>query len=215
MSSQLKISLLSLNVRGLRNQVKRRSIFSFLKDQKCDIFLLQETFSELKDELIWKSEWGGAIFFSHGSTHSKGVAILINPLRTLNIEATGKDLDGRIVSVDLIYSSDRISICNVYAPNDCQQQQKFLLNLNRYLISNTEISNLIVGGDWNVTLQAMDKKGGVPWRPTLYRDKLAVIMGDIGLIDVFRKLNPNERSFSYEENNVEIELRSSKIVWRL
>jgi len=86
------------------------------------------------------------------------VAILINPLRTLNIEATAKDLDGRIVSVDLIYSSGRISICDVYAPNDCQQQKKFLLNLNRYLISNTEISILIVGGDWNVTLQAMDKK---------------------------------------------------------
>ena len=86
-------------------------------------------------------------FFPTGSTHSKGVSILINPLRTLNVKATGKDPDGRIVSVDLIYSSGRISICNVYAPNDCHLQQKFLLNLNRYLVSNTEISNLIVGGD--------------------------------------------------------------------
>lgn len=100
------------------------------------------------------------------------VSILIDPLRTLNVEATGKDADGRIASVHLIYSSGRISICNVYAPNDSQQQQKFLLNLNRYLVSNTEISSLIVGGDWNVTLQAMDKKGGLPWRPTLYLDKL-------------------------------------------
>ena len=146
-------------------------------------------------------------FFSHGSTHSKGVSILINPLRTLNVKATGKDPDGRIVSVDLIYSSGRISICNVYPPNDCQQQQKFLLNLNRYLVSNTEISNLIVGGDWNVTLQAMDKKGGVPWRPTLYRDKLVSIMDDIGLIDVFRKLNPNERSFSYEFKSLKVSSR--------
>jgi len=135
------------------------------------------------------------------------VAILINPLRTLNVETTGKDLDGRIVSVDLIYSSGRISICNVHAPNDCQQQQKFLLNLNRYLISNTEISNLIVGGDWNVTQQAMDKKGGVPWRSSLYRDKLAVIMGDIGLIDVFRKLKPNERSFLYESKSLKVRSR--------
>ena len=55
-----------------------------------------------------------------------------------------------------------------------------------------------MGGDWNVALQAMDKKGGLPWRPTLYRDKLVSIMDDIGLIDVFRELNSNERSFSYE-----------------
>ena len=76
MTLQMKISPLSLNVRGLRNQVKRRSNFIFLKDQNCDIFFLQETFLEPKDESIWKSEWGGAMFFSHWSTHSKGLSIL-------------------------------------------------------------------------------------------------------------------------------------------
>ena len=55
-------------------------------------------------------------------------------------------------------------------------------------MSHIEISNLIVGGDWNVTLQAIDKKGGTPWWPTLYRNKLVSIMDDIGLIDVFRQL---------------------------
>ena len=115
-------------------------------------------------------------FFPHGSTHSKGVSILINPLRTLNVKATGKDPDRSIVPVDLIYSSSRISICNVYVPNDCQQQQKLLLNLNRYLVSNTEIL---------LSLQAMDKKGGVPWRPTLHCDKLVSIMDHISLIDIF------------------------------
>ena len=52
-------------------------------------------------------------------------------------------------------------------------------------MSHTEINNLIVGGDWNVTFQAIDKKGGIPWRPTSCRDNLMVIMDDIGLIDVF------------------------------
>jgi len=78
---------------------------------------------------------------------------LINPSSKLNVEVTDKDLDGRIVSINLIYNSGKISFCNIYAPNDSQQQQKFLLTLNRYLMSHTEISNLIVGGDWNVTLQ--------------------------------------------------------------
>ena len=74
-------------------------------------------------------------------------------------------------------------------------------------MSNTEISNLIVGGDWNVTLQSMDKKGGLPWRRTLYRDKLVSIMDDIGLTDVFRQLNPNERSFSYESKSLKVSSR--------
>ena len=33
-----------------------------------------------KDELVWKSDWGGGIFFFHGSNHQKGVCILINPV---------------------------------------------------------------------------------------------------------------------------------------
>jgi len=70
--------IISLNVRGVKNQRKRRSIFCFLKDQKCDFYLLQETYSKPQDELIWKAEWRGDIFFSHGSNHQKGVCILLS-----------------------------------------------------------------------------------------------------------------------------------------
>ena len=49
--TSLRFNFLSLNVRGLRNQVKRRSVFRYLKDQNCLLYLLQETFSELKDEM--------------------------------------------------------------------------------------------------------------------------------------------------------------------
>jgi len=74
-------------------------------------------------------------------------------------------------------------------------------------MSHPEISNLIVAGDWNVTLQAIDKKGGIHWRPTLYRNNIIAIMDDIGLIDVFRKLYPNERSFTYESKSLKVRSR--------
>ena len=80
MHNSVKLDILSLNVRGIRDQSKRRSIFSFVKDQKAHIYYLQETFSEPNDETIWKKEWGGAMFFSHGTNHSKGVCILVNPV---------------------------------------------------------------------------------------------------------------------------------------
>ena len=63
MQSEEKCTILSLNVRGLRDKVKRRSIFSFLKDQKAKFYFLQETFSDANDEAIWKNEWGGEIVF--------------------------------------------------------------------------------------------------------------------------------------------------------
>ena len=68
-----------LNVRGIREQRKRRSIFTYLKDKKSKFYFLQETYSELNDEIIWRNEWGGEIFFSHGTKRSKGVCILIHP----------------------------------------------------------------------------------------------------------------------------------------
>ena len=76
-SQQHKCSVISLNVRGLRDTVKRRSIFTYLKDQEANFYFLQETFSNVSDEAIWRNEWGGEIYFSHGTCHSKGVCILI------------------------------------------------------------------------------------------------------------------------------------------
>ena len=42
------------------------------------------------------------------------------------------------------------------------KQQEFIHNLSTYLMANTDIENLLIGGDWNVSLQAIDKKGGIP-----------------------------------------------------
>ena len=81
--------ILSLNVRGIRAQLKRRSIFAYLKDHSPKIIFLQETYSEPSDEMIWKSEWGGEIFFSHGTKHSKGVCILIHPTMQSKIDCQG------------------------------------------------------------------------------------------------------------------------------
>jgi len=63
MQEKLKHDIFSLNVRGIRDQLKRRSIFSYLKDQKAKFYFLQETYSETNDEIIWKNEWGGEMFF--------------------------------------------------------------------------------------------------------------------------------------------------------
>ena len=68
----------SLNVRGLNKSIKRRSIFRWLHNQNNHFTFLQETYSSKECANIWEAEWGGRIFFSHGSTHSKGVMTLIN-----------------------------------------------------------------------------------------------------------------------------------------
>ena len=83
-----KLKLISLNVRGLRNGNKRRAIFSYLKMQKATLFCLQETYSSSEDEKVWSAEWGGKILFLHGSSHSRGICILLNPSNvTFNLQS--------------------------------------------------------------------------------------------------------------------------------
>ena len=95
-NSSSRFNVFSLNVRGIRDQAKRRSIFSFLKDQKANIFFLQETYSEPNAENVWKKEWGGELFFSHGTKHSKGVCILINPTVQTQVDYSYSNYSGRI-----------------------------------------------------------------------------------------------------------------------
>ena len=205
--ANLKCNIITLNVRGIRNRVKRRSIFSYLKDQNCHFYLLQETFSEPKDEHVWKNEWGGDVFFSHGSNHAKGVCILVNPSIVVNVENSYKDIDGRIIAIDVICNGVNLSICNVYAPTSCQFQGKFLQILNEFMTSNLNITQLIIGGDWNATLECIDKRGGTRWKPTAYRNGIISVMEELDLIDIFRKLKPHIKRFSYESKFLKVKSR--------
>lgn len=71
MAVPFRLSFCSLNVRGLNQARKRRRVFRWLHNQKFDVAFLQETYSSKSVEEIWKAEWGGKIYYSHGTTHSK------------------------------------------------------------------------------------------------------------------------------------------------
>ena len=129
----------SLNVRGMRDCGKRRSIFSFLKDQKASFYFLQETYSDASDESFWRSEWGGDIVFSHGSHHSRGVCILINPsFKDYKVLGSFTDDLGRIVLINVIVNCLELSLCNIYAPNNHADQLQFIARLNNWLIDKSK-----------------------------------------------------------------------------
>ena len=131
--------------------------FSFLKDFKANIYFLQETYSDLKDENIWKNEWGGEIFFSHGTNHSKGVCILINPAIHCQVDYCNSNNSGRIVLITITLGSQKLTLCNIYAPTNQTNQLEFMQELNNCIIDKTELTKLIVGGDWNCTLSKKTK----------------------------------------------------------
>ena len=103
-----KFDVLSLNVRGIRDLIKGRSIFSYLKDQKASIYFLHETYSERAEDNIWRNEWDGELFFSHGTKHSKSVCILINPFAQPKVDYYYSHDSGRIVLITITLNGQKL-----------------------------------------------------------------------------------------------------------
>ena len=66
----LKIS--TLNVRGLRNNIKQNAIIQELKKLDLDIIALQETHLLLSDVSQIESKWGGHVFLQREQGIVKG-----------------------------------------------------------------------------------------------------------------------------------------------
>ena len=75
--------------------------------------MLQETYSDKKSILTWESECGGKILGNHGTKHSKGAMVIVNP----------KD-GAKIVTLDIIIT---------YAPEDSSQQLQFFHSIQQKL----------------------------------------------------------------------------------
>ena len=68
--------IITQNVRGLRDLVKMKEVFYHLRP-KADVICIQETHFDKNQENFIRSNWGGEVFFSHGTTAARGVAILL------------------------------------------------------------------------------------------------------------------------------------------
>jgi len=145
MQEKAKYDILSLNVTGIRDQAKRRSIFLYLKDHNSKIYFLIEAYlySQPEDEIIWKNERAGEIFFSHRNKHSKGVCILLHPTIQNKIDYSFSDKAGRIVLITCVLNSPKLSLVNIYAPHSQSEQLEFLQNLNNCFTDKSGISTLI------------------------------------------------------------------------
>ena len=140
-----------MNCRGLRDVIKRRAIFNYYRT-RGNILCLQETHSTISDELIWKAEWGGDAVFSHGESNARGVCILMPKGMTSQEDICNvkRDLEGRVIVIEVRQDMDTISLVNIYAPN--KDTPIFFDNLNRMLRVSAE--RKIVVGDFNLVMDS-------------------------------------------------------------
>ena len=198
----MTIKLISLNVRGLRDPLKRRAIFNYYR-QRGDFLCLQETHSDENCERIWTSKWGGEALYSHGTSNSKGVCILYKKNISYKVSNSILDKEGRYVICELKSTEDpanRVTICNIYSPNkDCPT---FYSNM---IQKATELApELIILGDFNFVQNVdLDRKGS---RNNLWKNKKVMdeVSEELMLTDVWRDRNPDEKIYTWMRTRPDI-----------
>ena len=120
------LRLISLNVRGLRNFKKRRMIYTWCKKKNADIIFLQETHSTKEVKNQWRNEWGAEIIMSHGSSNSRGTAVLMKKGVDVIVHSKIIDPQGRFIILKAEFNDNLYVLINVYAPNKDKDSVKFL-----------------------------------------------------------------------------------------
>ena len=189
------LNIVSLNVRGLRGN-KRFSVFTYLKSNKFDICLLQETYCTKSFISKFSAGWSGEVFHSvSDSVHSRGVCILVRKgLKCFEI-SSHSDNNGRIALVNLNIDNCDYTICNVYCPNEFKERCMFLEYV-KHFIGKYAIStqNLIVGGDVNCVLSKNDRVSKSVDKST---DKLKELIANFELCDIWRYNHPHDVAYTF------------------
>ena len=148
--------------------------------------------------------WDGSCFYSHGTSHSKGVLVLIAASLDIVINEVVSDCEGRYVVIDCTIQGLRVRLCNVYFPtrNKERDQIQFLRKLNR-VISKLGNYPLVMGGDFNM-IRNIDldyfgnSKSTVLGR---FNREFEEFMQELRLQDVWRIRYPSKKQYTYTQKN--------------
>lgn len=202
----LDADLLSFNCRGMSDKIKRNIIFNHLKNKsKKGIFLLQETHSTQASEYDFKKDWNAPCYFSHLSSESGGVAVLISPGLDLNITELKTNDNGRTLYLKIhLTEEEDILLCNIYAPtrNKVKEQLQFLGKVKSF-VNTVDHVHLLQGGDFNTVFDPkLDKQGGDMLNCTnQYTSDLINFMETQNMVDVLRMLYPDKKMFTRTQRN--------------
>ena len=102
MASVDKLSIATINTRGLNNTKKRVSLFNWIKENNIGITIIQETFCTKNFVSTFNIQWDGAIYHScTDSKHTRGVCILISKAISCNVLNSVTDDKGRALLINL------------------------------------------------------------------------------------------------------------------
>lgn len=172
-----KAKIFSLNVNGLRDNVKRKRLKTLLHSISPEVVLLQETHIKQSNNTILKDRAFPLQWHSNRTSKARGTAILMHRSVQFQEEAVLRDREGRFIAVKGILHGEKVTIASFYAPNSAQIS--FLDGLFKKL---TEFGDglLILGGDCNYISDLKYDRSYAPGAAALLRDSSFTTLHKLG-----------------------------------
>ena len=188
----MALKILSLNVRGLGEVIKRRSIFNYYRT-RGDIICLQETHTSPEVEVAWTAEWRGDILFSHGTNKARGICVLMPKGMLKETYNRFIDKDGQIIKFEIKVNDVPLLICAIYAPNE--DKPHFFAKIAELCRSQPE--NIMLIGDFNLVMDNnLDRIGPTQNKPKSTQ-VLKQTMEELILCNAYRVMYPDNRRYSW------------------
>ena len=200
-----KLTIVSLNVRGIRNDFKRRKLFEWLKQKENTIILLQETHSTEDIERQWRSEWGYDCYYSNYNRNSRGVMILLRTNFEGEVVEIRRDQEGRIIILIIKLNNMLFTVANIYAPNN---DEPVYFEEMFHMIEDCLDGHMIVGGDFNLVLDVKkDKNGGRHYSHPNAVKIVKKYMDEFELKDIWRHQHPTKSGFTWRRRRPLVQCR--------
>lgn len=114
-------NILSLNVNGLNNPIKRSKMITEIKKERINITFWQEThLSGVEHEKLRKMGFRQNFFSSYKHGKRRGVDLLISNSIQFEFASEIKDKEGRFVLVKGKIDQKEVTLFNIYAPRGAQ-----------------------------------------------------------------------------------------------
>lgn len=176
--------IVSFNINGVLNPIKRNKILSKMKKENAHIVFLEEThLNSVEHEKLKILGFSKVYYFAYKSGHKRGVAILLSHRVQFEKTSEIKDREGRYLLVSGKIEGVQITLLNVYAPpgSDISFYRK-IFNLM------TEATGILIcGRDWNIKES----------NQTPIHKKLKILMSELGVIDLWRDFYPSGRDYTH------------------
>lgn len=199
----MSISIVSLNVRGLRDKVKCKALFLYAKSFKTDFCFFSRSLTLFVMTLLC-GKTNGATRFGWLMVHSAGVMIMKNHFAG-SVLQNYIDPKGHFLLLVICINNIFVLLINIYGYNASRENVMLLEDIGDKILLwlNTFPSAVIcIGGDFNIAPDNnLDRFPPRPRQSTSPNSKLKIFMEKFDLIDIWREKFPNTKSYTWSNKN--------------